>query len=276
MTGKKEEVKVKRISLGILFFLGSVSCLFAAEEAKVSGFAALGGFNKYVFRGYELSSRSVVLQPSVGIAYRGFSASFWGNIDTDEHPTQTFIPDRPGRKSFNETDLILNYSHNIGKLSLTAGYIYYGTKFAAETEELYGSLSWEMIGKPTLFIYRDITAYPGTYFNFSLSHSFDLYRGATLDLMGAAGYFRGDSGYWKTYESSTGGYTGKRYRAFHDGLVSAGISVPVGKTFVVQPLAQYWFPLSDRARKTVDGKSFNPNGKLDETLVVGLNLKFTF
>ena len=97
---------------------------------------------------------------------------------------------------------------------------------------MYGSLSLDIPGKPTLFIYRDITSYPGTYFNFSLSHSFDLYRGMTLDLMGAAGYFVGDSGYWKTYESSTGGYTGEKYQAFHDGLVSAGITIPVGKAFV--------------------------------------------
>ncbi len=267
---------MKGIILGLLFFLGSVSCLFAAEEPKVSGFAAFGGFNKYVFRGYELSSRSIVFQPSAGISYRGFSACFWGNIDTDEHPTQTFIPDRPGEKSFNETDLTLSYNHNLGKLSLTAGYIYYGTKFTAETEEIYGSLSLDVPGKPTLFVYRDITSYPGTYFNLSLSHSFDLYRGATLDLMGAAGYFVGGSGYWKTYESSTGGYTGKKYQAFHDGLVSAGITIPVGKAFAIQPIVQYWFPLSDRAKKTVDGNSYNPNGKLDETLVVGMNLKFTF
>jgi hypothetical protein len=267
---------MKKIGLGVLFFLGSVSCLFAAEEAKVSGFAALGGFNKYVFRGYEQSSRSMVLQPSVGFSHQGFSACFWGNIDTDEHPTQTFTPDRPGQKSFNETDLTLSYNHNLGKLSLTAGYIYYGTKFTAETEEIYGSVSLDVPGKPTLFVYRDITSYPGTYFNFYLSHSLDIYRGVTLDLMGAAAYFVGDSGYWKTYESSTGGYTGKKYQAFHDGLVSAGVTIPVGKAFSIQPVVQYWFPLSDRARKTGDGKSYNPNGKLDETLVVGMNLKFTF
>jgi hypothetical protein len=267
---------VKRICLTFLFFLSMASCLFAADEPKITGFAALGGFNKYVFRGYEFSSGSVVLQPSIGISYQGFSFSLWGNIDTDEHPTQSFVPDRPGQKSFNETDLILSYNFNLGKLSLTAGYIYYGTKFTAETEELYGSLSLDVPGKPTLFIYRDITAYPGTYFNFSLSHSFDIYRGITLDLMGTAGYFIGDSGYWKTYESSTGGYTGEKYQAFHDGLLSAGVTIPVGKAFSIQPVVQYWFPLSDRARKTVDGNSYNPNGNLDKTWVVGMNLKFTF
>jgi hypothetical protein len=267
---------VKGLCLTVLFCFGASSFLFAADGTGVSGFAALGGFNKYVFRGYEYGNGSMVLQPSVGISYRGFSASFWGDIDTDENATQSFIPDRPGKKSFNETDLILNYTHNLGKWSFTAGYIYYGTKFTAETEEIYGSISADFPGKPTLFVYRDITSYPGTYFNFSLSHSFDIYRGMTLDLMGAAGYFIGDSGYWKTYDSSTGGYTGKEYQAFHDGLISVGVTIPVGKAFSIQPVVQYWFPLSEKAKKSVDGKSYNPNGKLDETLVAGMNLKFTF
>jgi hypothetical protein len=267
---------VIRICLTVLFFLSSASCLFAGDEPKVAGFVAVGGFNKYVFRGYEFSRRSVVLQPSAGISYRGFSFCFWGNIDTDEHATQSFIPDRPGKKSFNETDLTLSYNHNLGKLSLTAGYIYYGTKFTAETEEIYGSISLDISGKPTLFVYRDITSYPGTYFNFSLSHSFGIYRGMTLDLMGAAGYFAGGSGYWRTYESATRDYTGKKYQSLHDGLVSVGTTVPVNKSFSIQPVVQYWFPLSNRAKKTIDGNSYNPNGKLDETLTVGMNLKFTF
>ena len=83
--------------MAALFFLGWGSPLFAADDPKPTGFVALGGFNKYVFRGYEYSSGSVVLQPSVGISYRGFSISFWGNIDTDENPTQSFVPDRPGQ-----------------------------------------------------------------------------------------------------------------------------------------------------------------------------------
>jgi len=273
---RKGGIMIIRICLAFLFFLSSVSWVLAADEPKATGFAAVGGLNRYVFRGYEFGSRSAVLQPSAGISYRGFSFCFWGNIDTDEHPTQSFIPDRPGKKSFNESDLTLSYNHRLGKFNLTAGYIYYGTKFAAETEEIYGSISLDIPGKPTLFVYRDITSYPGTYFNFSLSHSLDLSRGMTLDLMGAAGYFAGDSGYWKTYESSTGRYSGKKYQAFHDGLVSIGLTIPLRKSLSLQPLVQYWFPLSPRARKTVAGNPYNPNGKLDETWVAGLNLKFNF
>ena len=250
--------------------------LVHAEEPPVSGSAGLSVFNKYIFRGYELSAKSVVVQPSVSVSYKYFSASFWGNIDSQENPTQSFVPDRADEKSFNETDLTLSYTFVIDKLSMTAGYIYYGTKYAAETEELFLTLGYDTLLKPTLSVYRDITEYPGTYVNLSLAHSLPLVKDITLDLGASAGYFAGDNDYWNTYESSTGAYTGDEYKAFHDGMVKAGLTVPVAENISVQPVVQYWFPLSNKAKKTVDGSSYNFNGKLDDTLVAGVNMTLSF
>lgn len=252
-----------------------VSSIYA-EEAKVTGSASVGVFNRYVFRGYELSNGSVVVQPAVGISYKGFSASFWGNIDSDEKPTQSFVPDREGQKSFNETDLTLSYTYTIDKLSLTGGYIYYGTKYAAETEELFLTAGYDTLLKPALSIYRDINEYSGTYVNLAVAHSLPLVKNITLDLGASAGYFIGDSEYWGTYEKSTGGYTGEKYRAFHDGMVKAGLTIPLTENISVQPLVQYWFPLSAKAKRTIDGNSYNINGKLDQTLVTGVNLTLSF
>jgi len=268
----------RRIWTGLLAFGLLIGSAFyaVAEESQVTGNANLGVFNKYIFRGYELSNKSVILQPAVGISYRGFSASFWGNIDSDEHTTQSFVPDRPGQKSFHETDFSLSYNRSFGPVSLTGGYIYYGTKYTSETEEIYASVSYDTYGKPTLAVYRDINAYPGTYLNLSLSHSLKLLKEITLDLGASAGYFIGDGNYWKTYEASTGGYTGKKYQAFHDGMLSVGLTVPVGKFLAVQPIVQYWFPLSSKADRKIDGYSYNPNGYLDDTWVAGVNVKFSF
>ncbi len=259
-----------------LFFLFVSSLGAAAEESKISGFAGVGVFNKYVFRGYEFSDRSIVIQPSLGMGYRDFSLTFWGNMDTKEHPTQSFTPDRPGKKSFNETDVNFSYSRSVGKIGLTGGYAYYGTKYVTETEELYLSLSYDTYAKPTLSIYRDIASFPGTYINLALSQSWKIYKENTLDLSGSVGYFAGDSGYWKTFDSSTGGYTGEKYRAFHDGMISAGFTMPIGRNFVVQPIVQYWFPLSDKAKRTVDGRPYNPNGRLEDTFIGGVNIKLSF
>jgi hypothetical protein len=250
--------------------------LVHSDKPPVSGSAGLGVFNKYVFRGYELSADSVVIQPSVSVSYKYFSASFWGNIDSEENPTQSFVPDRADEKSFNETDLTLSYTFVIDKLSMTAGYIYYGTKYAAETEELFLTLGYDTLLKPTLSVYRDITEYSGTYVNLAVAHSIPLIKDITLDLGASAGYFVGDNDYWNTFEESTADYTGDKYKALHDGMVKAGLTIPVAETISVQPVVQYWFPLSNKAKKTIDGSSYNFNGKLDDTLVAGVNMTLSF
>lgn len=250
--------------------------LLHSEKPPVSGSAGLGVFNKYVFRGYEISADSVVVQPFISVSYKYFSASFWGNIDTDENPTQSFVPDKPGEKSFNESDLTLSYTFSIDKLSLTGGYVYYNTKYVLETEELFLIVAYDTLLKPTLSVYRDITEYPGTYASLSVAHAVPLVKDITLDLGASAGYFAGDDDYWKTFESSTGAYTGEKYRGFHDGMVKAGLTIPVAENLSIQPVVQYFFPLSGKAKKTVNGTSYNINGKLDDTVVAGVNVTLSF
>lgn len=237
-----------------------------AAAPAVTGTASLGVFNKYIFRGYELSKNSVVIQPGLTASVGGFSASYWGNIDSKEHETQNFVPDRPGHKSFNETDLTLSYTKSFGKLSLTGGYIYYDTKYANETQEIFGTVTYDIIGKPTLSIFRDVDAYPGTYFNFSLAHSIKLPKEITLDLGASVGYMSGDGKYWKTLTSST------KYSAFHDGMVKAGLTIPLTQKVSLAPVVQYWFPLSDKASK----KNYNPNGRLESNVVGGATITYTF
>jgi len=252
--------------LAIILILGvSVGTLYAKE--KVTGSASIGIFSQYIFRGYELSTGSVIMQPSVNVSYKGFSVGFCGNIDTNENSTQSFAPDRPGQKSFNETDLTLSYTYSIGKVGLTGGYIYYGTKYASETEELFLSATYDVITKPTLAIYRDITSFPGTYINLSLSHSVPVYKEVSLDLGASAGYFNGSDDAFRT-----DGGTGKRYNALHDGMLKAGFTIPIVKNMSVQPVAQYWFPLSGKAKE----HGYNPNGHLDDTFVYGINMTYNF
>lgn len=239
----------------------------APEPAPaVTGTATLGVLNKYIFRGYELSKDSVVIQPGISVSYGGFSASYWGNIDSKEHETQNFVPDRAGHKSFNETDLTLSYTYALGKVSLTGGYIYYDTDYAPETQELFGAIAYDMIGKPTLSIYRDIDAYPGTYLNLSLAHSIKVAKDMTLDLGASAGYMWGDGKYWKTLTSGT------KYKALHDGMLKAGFTIPLTQKVSLVPVVQYWFPLSNKASK----RNYNPNGRLESNVVGGASINFTF
>ena len=93
-----------------------------AEEEKPTGEAAVAVLSKYVWRGYELSRNSIVVQPALTIGYKGFSASLWGNLDTD--PYYSGVGDKSYSSSWNETDLTLSYTKTLGLFNVGAGYIY--------------------------------------------------------------------------------------------------------------------------------------------------------
>lgn len=136
--------------------------------------------------------------------------------------------------------------------------------------------------KPTLAIYQDVAAYPGTYINLSFAHSFDVGHGVTLDFGAAAGYYAENGSYSRTYERSTAAYTGPNYNALHDGMVKAGLTIPVSKGLIVQPVIEYWFPLSSEAQKTMgynrqgEKISYNPDGYVGHNTVIGINIVYGF
>jgi hypothetical protein len=254
-----------------------------AEEEKVTGAGSMGFYNRYIFRGYEIGKSGLVIQPSLSASYKGFSATFWGNVDTNVRNTTSAIFANEGRKMWDETDLTLSYTYPIKKMSLTGGYIYYALRYTEETEEFFLALAYDMITKPTLTVYQDINAYKGTYLNLSFAHSFPLRKEITLDLGTSFGYFVGESNYWRTFERATGDYNGSKYKGFHDGMVKAGLTLPVTKAFAIQPVVQYWFPLSGDAKRTLGTNPatglripFNPNGYLKDSWVYGVGFTYSF
>jgi len=254
------------------------------SEDKVAGNASMAVLNRYIFRGYEIGKSGLVFQPSLSASYKGFSATFWGNIDTNQRntTTATFNAREEGKKGWDETDLTLGYTYTIRKLSLTGGYIYYNLKYAEDTEEFFLAFAYDMLAKPTLSIYQDVNAYPGTYINLSFAHSLPVYKDITLDLGASFGYEFGQGSFWKTYEQSTGSYTGSKYKALHDGMVKAGLTIPITKAFSIQPIAQYYFPLSGDASRTMgydaNGNkiAYNHNGYVPDSFVGEANFAFNF
>ena len=96
---------------------GPVATLQAAEEAKTTGSVAVSALSQYIWRGYEMSRNSIVVQPSVTVGYKGFAANFWGNLDTKPYDA--------GRKEFpgawNETDFTLSYTKTLGLFNVGGG-----------------------------------------------------------------------------------------------------------------------------------------------------------
>jgi hypothetical protein len=253
-----------------------------AEEVKVSGSGSVAVLNRYIFRGYEVGKNGLVIQPSFSASYKGFSVTYWGNIDTNQRNTTSATFANEGRKGFDETDLTLSYIYVVDKLSLTGGYIYYSLKYAEDTEEFFVTLAYDMLTKPTLSVYQDVNSYPGTYINLSFSHSLPVYKDITLDLGVSFAYMIGRGSYWDTYDQSTSDYTSSKYKGFHDGMVKAGLTIPINKAFSIQPIVQYYFPLSGDANRTMgyDGAgnkiSYNHMGYIPYSFVGGINLVYNF
>jgi hypothetical protein len=55
-----------------------------------------------------------------------------------------------------------------------------------------------------------------------------------------------------------------------------GFTIPVTKQFTIQPVGQYWFPLSSNAKKKIDGNSYNPNGYIRDRVVGGVTFAYNF
>ena len=88
--------RTKKIITGItataLLFAVGIPVAMSEEKVEVpSADASVAFLSKYVWRGFELSDDSIVIQPSMTVAYKGFGMNLWGNLDTDYFATETNI-----------------------------------------------------------------------------------------------------------------------------------------------------------------------------------------
>ena len=134
---------------------------FSYAEEKAEGFASVSIMSSYVWRGIQLSDDELVIQPSVGIAYKGFSVNFWSNYNTDTTEED-------------ETDFTLDFSNAIGKVGYSFGYIYYALSGdnVEDSQEVYGAVSYDTILSPSLTVYRDFDEFLSTYVVFSVGQDF--------------------------------------------------------------------------------------------------------
>ncbi len=230
---------------------------YAEEADKPTAELDLAVFSQYVWRGEALSKNSAVFEPSATIGYKGVSVNVWGNFDTDSKPWN-------GAK-YNETDVTLSYTKAIGITKLTGGYIYYALNeqpavaatantaaipASKDTQEVFGSVGLDVFLSPTITVYRDIASFPGWYVNVGISHSIPVVDKITLDLAGSAGYYYSDSSSLVEAKSPN-----SKYRALHNGLISAGFTIPFGEYFSVKPMLAYSFPLSSKAQDFIEANS---------------------
>jgi len=227
-----------------------------AEDEAPAADAAIGFYSKYVWRGFELSDDSMVIQPSLSVSYKGFGANLWANLDTDLVGTDSH--------KWNETDFTLSYDGAYEKFGYGAGWIYYALDGTDDTQEFYGTVSYDMLLAPAFTIYYDVDSFAGDWYaNLSFGHSFMIAEKYSLDLGLAFGYYSIDDG----DPSGTGDYS-----EFHDGVLSASMSFPVGEYITITPELYWAFALSDDASDIFESGPSNE----DNYVYGGVSASFSF
>lgn len=254
---RKSINKIGFLALAGVVCTGIVATSAMAEEEKPTADLSISMLSKYVWRGFELSEDSMVIQPSLTVGYKGFAVNAWGNLDTDESPDLGGAD--ANSSSWNETDFTISYDGSAGMVDYGVGWIYYAVDGVEDTQEVYASVSLQTILAPTLTVYRDYDAVQSWYITFGISHSIPLGENLALDLGAQAGYYDFDD---------------FDYDEFHDGLLSASMTFPIGEYISVTPEIYYSFPLSSDSEDFLEFASFD--GDDSDFIYGGITLGMSF
>jgi hypothetical protein len=262
------------------------------EEEKPTGELSVSGLTAYIWRGYENTRNSVVVQPSLTVGYKGFSANIWGNLDTQPY-SQTNVTNS---STWTETDYTLSYTKTIGIVNAGVGYIYYGLGAAnagavkpLDSQEVYVTVGLNTLLSPTLTAYREIDHYHQYYFLLGVSHTVELNKTVSLKLGASASYLLSDYADATQYNinASSGGYpkfndsyqaTNDKFSNFHDGVVTVSLPIHLVKYITVAPTVSYSFPLSGDANNEIKarGKKANPADNDSSFVYGGLTFDILF
>jgi len=256
----------------------------APAEEKPTGDFTVSAMSQYIWRGYELSRNSVVVQPSATIGYKGFSANIWGNLDT--RPYFSGTGNTSYASTWNETDLTLSYTKTLGLFNLGGGYIYYGlgalnpdAPKRMDSQEIFATVGLNTILAPTLTVYREIDHYHNWYFLLGVSHLFEFNKVISLKLAATASYLQStDETTYPKFDGNAVATTDK-FSNFHDGNLTISLPIKATSYITLTPTISYVFPLSDDAKNEMKG--FGLSGKTpvdrDSSFIYGgLAASFSF
>jgi hypothetical protein len=253
----KTTKKLSLALLGTLFTLGLAGTALA-EEAKPTADLNVAFLSQYVWRGFVYSRDSLVIQPSMTVAYKGAAMNLWGNLDTKQYSVD---PAADKTSNFNETDLTLSYDGSVGMFGYGAGYILYSVEGLKDSQEFYAKGSVNTLLAPTLTVYKETTGVQGWYAKLGVGHTLELSKDVKLALGASAGYYNNQNG----------------YKALHDGVLSATLSVPVAQYITVSPQLYYSFPLSSKAKDFLkDANSAAIDKSKADFLYGGVAVDFAF
>ncbi len=231
--------KIRVMLASLVLAMVTVSPALAAIE--VGGSAYLGYFDKYLWRGYDLSGGLPVVQGGANLSSNGFSLGYWTNIQT-----KTDVGAGLNGGDATETDITLDYSFSpIELLSVSVGNIWYALDGFEDTKELYLGLGLDVPLAPAFKVYYDydMADENGLFYTFGVSHSLELMDKLSLGL-GALASYNDKSDY------AVGNYSG-----WNNYELSASATYAVTDQISITPSLLFSSPISDEAKIAIDSET---------------------
>ncbi|MGQ9922197.1 MAG: TorF family putative porin [Desulfobacca sp.] len=255
----------------------------AVQEDKPTAGVGVDILSQYVWRGFALSRKSAVLQPSITVGYKGWSLNVWGNLDTNENAPAA-ITTRTGTK-WNETDLTFGYTRDIYQgdilktLSINLGGIYYaydGTIYPqGDSFEIYYGLAADFgLAKLAVTGNSEVMHYPGTWLTVGVSRVFDLpWQKTTLEVGNNFVFlFSRDGAAFPAKPFSDPAST-KAFSGPLAGQIYATLTIPVHEYVTIAPKVGFWYGLGGDSTQLLRWGSWDAQ---QNHVYGGLNVTFAF
>lgn len=248
---------MKKLGIAIIALTLSIACMAtsASAEIKVSGDVYVGMYNKYIFRGIDLSDNKWVSQFGADLSYKGLTLSYWSNLLTHDG---TIFGSHFESGDLSETDVTLNYTFTpIDLLSFNVGNTYYSLENFEDTNELYLKTTVNTLLSPTLAVYWDWdqSKETGLFYTLSASHTFNPVEKLGVTVGALISYNQ------QNYSAS------EAYNNWHNYELSVGLDYAVLEALKLSTSYTYSNAISDKARHL--------GGVSDESLY-GIKATFLF
>lgn len=198
--------------------MGLVLCTAGASlAAEVSGDVSVGVYDKYLWRGYDLSGDAdFLVQPAVNLGFAGFSLGVWGNYNE-------------ASEKLDEVDLTLEYGHDFSEeLSARVGHILYAVDAADDTAEVYAGVTLALPVAIDLDLFYDYDEEETWFLSGGVSKTVELVENLGLNLGVSAGVYDFDY--------------------LNQGELSASLDYALTEAITVTPSFLYSAPLSQEAK----------------------------
>ena len=242
----------KMVIVGIVMILATLVVSSPAMAAiEVEGDAYVGVYDKYLWRGFDLSGSMPVAQGGVDLTSGHYTLSYWTNVQLSSDAGEAL---KSGEAT--ENDFILDYSRDLNDLvSISVGDIYYMLDGIDDTHELYFTVGLSTILEPSVSVYYDWDEADenGLYYTASIGHSFDLMEKLGLSLGALVGY------------NDKSDYAVGNYSDWHNYELSVGADYALTDQVSISPSFLFSEGLSDDAKEVIESE-----------MMAGVSVTFTF